>query len=106
MSVLDLLTRAQNLIRDPNNWTQDFIARDKIGRPVNVTDPDAVCFCSLGALARAEPDPEARAKAKIYLHDAVDHLTGGWGIATFNDREGRTHEEVMAMWDKARELAS
>jgi hypothetical protein len=44
-----------------------------------------------------------RQQGRLFLYRAVNLISGEMGIAGFNDHN--THEEVMAAWDKARELA-
>lgn len=99
MNTLELLTKAQDLIRDPAHWTQETYARDGRGNACSTTDPAATCFCSVGALYHAA-DHQFR-----FAHLAEDVLEKvvGVDIPIFND--SHTHAEVMVMWDKAKELA-
>jgi hypothetical protein len=106
-SVLELLTRAQDLIRDPAHWTQGVNARDKNGFETNGFGDEAVCFCSYGAFYRitARVDDDLQRAVKHALGQAVKERMGeSFLIATFNDTH--THAEVMAMWDRAKELAA
>lgn len=105
MRALDILTKAQDLIRDPKNWTKGTYAREEGGHPVAVDEPSAVCFCSIGALVKVlDGDPDNLRMARGCLVSAVrDSDPDINGIAEFNDHH--THEEVMAVWDNARELA-
>lgn len=105
--VLELLTKAQDLIRDPKNWTQGTYARTKDGTAIQSLDGRAVCFCSLGAINRASTriSSNTTVTAKHILSRAARELTGeNRGAAYFNDNE--THKKVMAMWDRAKELAA
>jgi hypothetical protein len=106
-TALELLTAAQNLIRDPEHWTKGSFARNVLGDSVSVFDDRARCFCSFGALDKAMGTTKYTPliqKAEAYLHDASDVLGDGRGVSGFNDNH--THTEVMTWWDKARELAS
>jgi hypothetical protein len=99
--VLDLLTRAQDLIRDPAHWHQGWFAVDADGRECPSDSKQAVCFCSIGAMARAKPETHQLTQlARKYLQEAIGLEQS---IVDFNDTH--THDQVMAMWDRARELA-
>lgn len=103
MKVSELLIKSKALIADPANWTQYHYARNKFGGDVEVADEAAVCFCSIGAIFRAEgetPDDEydsnTQSEAIVALADAMD-MNGC--VAMFNDQN--THERVMEKWDLA-----
>jgi hypothetical protein len=92
--LLETMNKAQDLIRDPKNWIQgDF------------TDGKG-CYCSLGALDVATNDDAGMYHTiRAYLGDAARSIDNRvLGAASFNDHH--THEEVMAMWDRAKEVAS
>jgi hypothetical protein len=99
MDTYEVLTNAQNLIRDPARWTKGQYAKDADGWVTDACHPDAHCWCSLGALDRCTPDEETYMRARQYLGLAVKFK----GVTTFND--SGTHADVMAMFDRARELA-
>ena len=99
--VVKLLKDARNLIAKRENWTQDDYAKTADGNGVYSKSDEAVCWCSLGALTKLSPtdeDKQVRKLAKSLLREAMDSP-----IAIFND--SHTHEEVLAAWDKAIELA-
>lgn len=101
-NVTKTLIEAKAIIAKPENWTQGVFARDKTGHQVHVADPDAVCFCSLGALRKTgikETSGAVYMRARGCLADSG----GSVDIANINDTS--THEEVMAMWDKAIEAS-
>lgn len=103
-TVLELLLAAKALIADKKNWTQGASARNKHNNPCQTESMDAVCFCSLGALARVTPygsrnAVKLQADAITYLYKALPTPS----LASFNDHH--THEEVMEVWDKAIYLA-
>jgi hypothetical protein len=100
--ILDLLTAGQNLIRDPQHWTQKAFARTKEGHAVNELEPKAVCFCTLGALFKANQGGSGQTCEDAFriLHQVIPP----GGIPMFNDNH--THAEVMAAFDRARELAA
>ena len=99
--VVKLLKDARNLIAKRENWTQDDFAKTADGNGVYSKSDEAVCWCSLGALTKSSPpdeDKQIKNLAKLLLSEAMDSP-----ITTFND--SHTHEEVLAAWDKAIELA-
>lgn len=112
MTPLQLLTESKALIGHPSKWVIGEL-EDEFGRR-----------CSLGAIRHAvQHDPlysnvpdktnwyeDSVSTASQYLCDAIggEAAQAGPGyrlelIADFND--AHTHEEVMAMWDRAIELA-
>lgn len=104
MTPYEILTKAQDLIRDPKNWTQGAYARTAIGTPVLSRDEDAVCFCSLGAISKAAKDARLSVNTKSFLRTAIRDRCEYASIDTFNDNH--THAEVMSAFDRARDLAS
>lgn len=97
-------------------WCRGSMAEDRDGASVPWYDPDAVAFCSLGALSRArvEVAPSLPCEGRFVetdssYQDAISDLSralGNWqhGIATFNDT-ARSRDEVVAAFDRAIELA-
>lgn len=107
-------------------WTQKVGARDANGNPCIVYEDVARSWCASGAIATAldlgklgnasmgKTDPEATAryeratltrnKAEEFLVKAIDALTY-WSVPSWNDRDERTKEEVLAAFDKAIVLA-
>jgi hypothetical protein len=95
-TTFELLHAAQDLIRDPKNWIQGMAAVDDQGLPVTIKR--ATCFCSVGALHRAD-----QGYSYLPAIDILDKLAGG-SIIAFNDTH--THAEVIDLWDRAKEIAS
>ena len=52
--VTELLDLTYNIIEDKKNWTTRSNARDENHDEIEATEPEAVCFCTWGALERAE----------------------------------------------------
>lgn len=111
-----LLQYARALIAEPGTWTKGYQARNAFGEEVEATSPEAVCFCSHGALHRASVDLDASGRAIFAgftilnsvawrltpMHayrpgDPIGKMLGT--ISGYNDNH--THEEVLALWDKA-----
>jgi len=96
-AVVKVLTDARRYVA--NGWTQNADARDKDGWRASPHSDAAVCFCSSGAITRANGPYEANQKARRVLS-----LVVGGHIPTFNDTH--THEEVLAAFDLAIERVS
>ena len=105
MKISDVLIKAKTLIQDPESWTQGVSARDILYEPVPATSRDAVCFCTYGAVARA-----LGLENSTYYHEvarplkkACAAISGSSMVTEYNDTH--THPEVLALFDKAIELA-
>ena len=103
MSMLakNLLSRAYNLVRDPQCWTQFAAARDHLSRSVSPGSPEAQKFCGFGALARAAQEQSLSEQwlAEIFPTTILTRLI------QMNDREG--HAAVLAYLESlARETVS
>ena len=105
MKPSELLIKAQAVIADPRRWTQDVYAKDAEGQDSAPCGPDAVCWCSLGALhavAHEENTYNTRFAATRYLA-RVSAECGYSDVSDFNDNS--SHEIVMKAWDRAIKLA-
>jgi len=93
-----VLIKARELISKPENWTQRATARSADGRRVSALSTEAVCYCAMGAMVKVAP---------LYLGSRLDFLLSAAvqeSAAHYNDTH--THAEVLAMFDKAIELAN
>jgi hypothetical protein len=98
-STYQILTDAQELIRDRDRWTQGASARDANGNPVGAQNERACCWCGSGAIVRSgggEPYVNGSLRA-----DILDLLRGEPGIVHTNDEKG--HGAVLALFDRLRE---
>ena len=110
--IKDLLIKARELISDKANWTKDAPARmlefDGFYQSTDPEDPEACQWCATGAVERAfhdNPDfDEMRDfRFKTAAQMALDAATpyGGGSILSFNDHYYSTHEQILAIFDKA-----
>lgn len=100
--ILQTLIDGRALIATPESWTQGVAARDVNGVPIDPLSEGAVCFCTSGALQAVTPYTIPAAQ---FLWKALDAIMGQpWGPIGYNDTH--THAEVLAVWDKAIELAT
>lgn len=103
---LERLKIARALIATPEQWTQDALARNQIGVRIPVDSPHAICFCSLGALRRSFVDAHESDFSDEFwstVSELTCHLPprSGSDLVFFNDTTGRTHEQVLAVFDAA-----
>lgn len=109
MEVSEFLKNAKALINTPDKWTKRAYARDAGGNSVSEDSPDAVCFCSVGALdklVRAEPSTDVKVYqirniAHSILDAAAKELDGEGSNAMGLNDSAVSHSEVMAMFDLA-----
>lgn len=107
MKSSEILVAARDIISDPKHWTQGYYALDMYGAHREAQSKDAVCFCSLGAVAKAAGRNTGVAHPNkgvelSYLIDAINREDVG-DIVHFND--SHDHAEVLAAFDKAIQLA-
>lgn len=89
-----------------NGWTQGCYARDQEDRWVKVTDPSACKWCLSGALnlayARAPiEDMELRYRTFESATGTIAWLLQSEPVVDWNDKIGRTQEEVLELVDQA-----
>lgn len=105
MKTSEILIKAKEVIVNPENWIQNYFAYNKNGHPVGRgTHPDAVCFCSVGAIQKVIGDKgdaseEFLSARKVREVTKVLTIAAGETITDYNDTH--THSEVMEVWDKA-----
>ena len=90
-----VISRAYQLIEDPNQWTRFADARDASGAPCRPESEDAVRFCARGALDRAARDTYPDGSAALFK-------TVAWSLpwlALVNDVRG--HAAVLKHLKKA-----
>lgn len=89
--VLEVLR--DGLERVERGWCQDTLARDEHGDPTTVGPHGAVSWCLLGALVAASLDRPLELVTRAA--DALAPYVGEGGLVGWNDRPGRTQEEVV-----------
>lgn len=96
--VADLLRRAKAKIATPERWTQYKVARNTRGGYVDPLNPEATCWCSVGALVAVRADRYG----PLYSR-AVKALSiaAGYNIERFNDADETTHHQIVGVFDRA-----
>lgn len=101
MLISQRLELARKVIEKPENWTQGEMARASDNTPMPIKHAAATCFCSIGAVLKVSN----MSYAAVFSSDEYKYLrkTIDEKVTKFNDTH--THEEVLAMFDNAIELA-
>jgi hypothetical protein len=95
--VAEVLTKARDILEDMG-WTKRYLAREINNISVKTDSPQATCFCSLGALAKAKGRRSYSAEClfqracRIQLSEAMDLNI----IGTNDDEETRLIHVLMA----------
>lgn len=104
--VIANLKAAKALITKPENWTQKAFARTINNKLTDSCSADAVCYCAVGTIQKVSNDVYESLEYKLLSSAMVNkELTNNQCyVAEYNDTH--THEEVLAKFDEAIELAS
>ena len=103
MKTSEILSAAKKLIETPDKWTKGAFGRtaNGDGRLAPEDTRDAISWCAAGAIKMTAPGVRDIELAYQMFERAV----GIFSIPPWNDSEFRTHDEVMAGFDKAIALA-
>ena len=94
--VADVLRAAREKIAVPERWTQGTFARQKEGNPIGPLEPNAVCWCALGAVIAVA----GRSLPALYARATINRMYGG-DFAWFNDTSTTHHADILAVFDRA-----
>lgn len=105
MKTSEVLIKSKALITDPKNWIQGDFSRNEDGSYPWVPDfeSEAVCFCTIGAIAQVTGLKgdifSNRCEALHIVRDTLGHKLGNSnvGVAEYNDT--RSHEDVLELFD-------
>lgn len=114
MNAIDILTKARELIAEPKRWTKHRAASvSPTGPTLKPNDPNAACWCAVGACAKAVGkdltvpkdsawgDPEVR----MAIYGLMETVTAQHGafyssLPDFNDSPSTTHAEILDVFDR------
>ncbi len=102
MTPKEVLIRGKERLE--RGWCQGASARDASGNKSDPESPNAASFCVFGAMHERE-GPYASDRARELIRRVLGAKLGDGAIAIYNDTPGRTKEEVLALVDKAINLA-
>lgn len=98
-TVKEIMQYARNLLAREGGWTQGCLGRDANGNEVLNPD-DAVCFCSIGALALAKQNLKATYDRVAAARNRLKEILEVDYLSAWNDAPGRTQAEVVALFDE------
>lgn len=106
-TIAGALKDAKAVIDKPENWCRETYARDAEGEGAEPYDPEAVCWCSLGALHVAcGPTNQVLADlCAAHLHRAAEMETDGEYFSIDDANDALEHAALMKIWDRAIEMA-
>lgn len=96
MNEKELFNKAYNLVKNKKTWMQKWFAKDSNGNDCRGMSPDAVCWCSIGALEKFMPDTYSNPVYANVLAAFAKHLPINRTLSAFNDR--MPHDTVVALW--------
>lgn len=103
----EILVKAKALLEaSPKAWLQGRLAATDTGDSAFVADPEAKCFCTIGAVMHAAQTSNRRAIGGA-LECLADIITPGHGtdetdvIVAFNDDRHTTRCDVLNLFEKA-----
>lgn len=104
-SIVEILRAARERITPEEAWTQGRLSDVvKFGYAAPEEFEGSTCFCAMGALMYEAPDERSfHEAADLFGMATRDEVTDARKFADFND--SHTHAEVLAVFDKAIELA-
>ena len=107
-AVRSLLVAARGLIERPGRWIQGAFACTHGGFGCRPEDLRATGWCAIGALYAVSDDTWKTGEATQVLESTIpeDELDSEdssmkKSLAEFNDTEGRTHDEILALFERA-----
>lgn len=106
IDLLPIYRKARKLVTDPQHWVQYGYGKDMYDQYVNIDHLDeAVSYCAMGALIRAYRMSHQKSSYCNIEHllspiNLTLSLTGYQEVAIWQDRKGRTHKEVLDLFDK------
>ena len=104
MKISNRLIAGKKLIENPDNWIKGHYAKFTKNDVSHLygNDPEATCFCSIGALQRVNANNFHWGDGTRYL-DIAAHQLFTLSVTSVND--DLDHKDVMRMWDHAIALA-
>lgn len=96
------LTAVRALLESPEKWTQGVFARDTDSLSVEPDSASAVSWCLIGAIRQVAHNLDDRAPREQAMKRAVSpFVAANIPIVEWNDKDGRTHAEVIGLLDAA-----
>lgn len=102
MTVTELLEKLRESVLT-HGWTQEVYARDAEGAPTAIHAKNATSFCFLGNIFYTANNLGIASDTPVYKNAtrAIIKVLQPESMTTFNDKAGRTKEEIIEVIDKA-----
>jgi hypothetical protein len=106
-ALIGAIERLAEILNGPDKWTQGAASRDAEGHSVRWSDPSAIRFCLTGACAKAASKENGYVENAVFvpLLDRIESMLKE-SITAWNDKEGRTFNEVRAVIERLRSAAA
>ena len=100
------MRKCWQLLTPMNTWTRAYPARSK-GLSTSADDPEADCWCALGAIIKCYPDPVKQEGVVVMVARYLVRVMGAVRfdcdfnhdvITRWNDAPVRTHQEVYQVF--------
>ena len=113
MSQKKILTKARELISEPDRWVKGAYSLDKYFNHVHRNAPEACRWCLSGSIEAATEMLAVSTRSDIFLYLSKEYmeakrvllkmsdLDGFPSISQWNDHPDRTHKEVIDLLDRA-----
>lgn len=102
MTKLDVLKAARKLIVNKENWSQEYFARDLLGKSTCLLSSSATSFCLIGAICKAANiDPIGEMDEELAYEDYMQFIgayINGQDPTIYNDHS--EHTDVLALMDR------
>lgn len=93
--LVQILSKAKDLINTPTKWCKGALARNAKGDPVYECSEEAVCFCATGALRKVlRETPVENASVRSFIMNSYDFIT------RINDRTSTSHGDILRELDR------
>lgn len=83
-----VLLRAADILAKRGAWTQGAFAKSTLGNNVDAKNPEAVCYCLLGAIMKAG--------GRVHENNVMKKFLKVENLANWNDASKRRKKEVIA----------
>ncbi|HAK63408.1 MAG TPA: hypothetical protein DCO82_09245 [Alphaproteobacteria bacterium] len=104
-TVVETLLKARALLAE-GKWCKGSYAVDRDGVECDVRGPSAVAWCALGAIWKFEPDLSRQVDVEEYLKMVIPRAQRIFlGVPILNDAPETTLADVLALYDRAIEMA-
>lgn len=101
LQAINYITEIINIIN--NGWCQKAFAVDVNGNVIHMLDKNACSFCLNGAIYKVYDMADKNKYIFFHVERVLRQVCGG-SIAFFNDKKGRTKEEIIQVCNEAIEV--